>query len=179
VWSAFVVLSRRRRTSLSPTARLCPGSRGRAPRNAIRLPADDRGGAVLAAIAAVQGRGCRPGRGTWSRTGRVTYDVGCRAARRRTAGDAFLEGERLDLGREAPRPLPAVLAPAHNPGAPVAVHAHRLAPRLRCSHRCSHVVSNVFPRSQRRGRHQHPEREKPRVCRAFQCAQGDSNSHPA
>ena len=62
---------------------------------------------------------------------------------------------------EAPRPLLAVLAPAHNPGAPVAVHAHRPTPRLRCSHRCSHVVSNVFPRSQRRGRHQHHEREKP------------------
>ena len=102
----------------------------------------------------------------------VRVDVRCRAARPRTAGDALLEGERLGLGCEAPRALLAVLAPAHNPGAPVAVHAHRRGPRLWCSHRCSHVVSNVFPRSQRRGRHQHHEREKPRVSRAFSVRPG-------
>ena len=40
-----------------------------------------------------------------------------------------------------------------------------------------HVVSNVFPRSHRLGRHGIPDSRKPRICGAFQCAQGDSNSH--
>jgi hypothetical protein len=89
------------------------------------------------------------------------------------------------------RRLATTLSPAHiaqssrvvgccsavSPDGPLGCMPHRLAPGSECSHPCSHVVSNVFPRSHRRGRHGSLDSRKPRICGAFPCAQGDSNSH--
>ena len=76
------------------------------------------------------------------------------------------------------RPLVMREQAGRRPGLLPLVHRSSESP-LGGSHACSHVVSNVFPRSQRRRRNERQERRKPRLSRTFQCAQGDSNSHPA
>ena len=51
---------------------------------------------------------------------------------------------RLGLGVESPRTVGPLLAPAHLPAAPVAVHAHWSQRVRKCSYGRSYVASNMF-----------------------------------